>query len=292
MGRKKKSDETVAVFSVPKAGVPPTPPVSELQPDRIRTLLNKPPTVKGKLPLWEAKWSSLALKDKLADLGQREFDRSYRQYPISEQDLLWKREWIDRALDRRVVLPTVVQPGNFWYPMRRFAGMDLAISDNITEAAFFCLSTIGVTTDGLRWVMGMERHRGISLNAQFELLARTYSNLGFEVCGVENNGIQAAIEGYVREITNIPTRPIHTGALQKNDVIVGVPSLATEFEQGRWRIPYGDARSRNLMDPLLEEMYAYPSPGSFTDTIMSLYFSIRMFRDTARGLHSIITIAY
>lgn len=287
---RKKLDDTLVGFSIPKKLDPAVP---ALQPEaRIRTLLSQTPTIHKQIPLWESKWSTQTLQDKLADLGQREFDRSYRQYPISEQDLLWKREWIDNALDRSVSLPVKVMPNDFWGKMRRFGGMDLAIGTAENEAAFFCLSIVGFTKDGMRWIAGINHHRGITLNTQFQILAQAYVDIGWEVCGVENNGIQAAIEGFVRETMTIPTRPIHTGSLQKTDTIVGVPSLATEFEQGRWRIPYGDRRTKNLVDPLLEELYAYPSPGTFFDTIMALYFATRMYRDSSKGTASIISITY
>ena len=170
--------------------------------------------------------------------------------------------------------------------------MDLAIGTAEREAAFFCLSVVAFDKGGIRWIIAMNRHRGITLKSQLDILGQVYKDMDFEVCGVESNGIQAAIEGYVRETTMIPTRPIHTGALQKTDIEIGIPSLATEWEQGRWRIPYGDARSRRLVDPMLEELFAYPSPGSHFDTIMSIFFAWSMQRQGPRGTPSIIGINF
>lgn len=231
------------------------------------------------IPLWEDKWPEARLREKYRTMGPREFDRSYRQLAISDEDLLWGEEWVERALDHTTTLPESLSGG--WEKLHRFAGVDLAIATAEREGAYFVLCAIALDARMHRWVIGLERHRGMSFAQQCELVNSWHLRFHFNRVAVESNAYQMAMVQTLRE-ASVPVLGIHTGSIQKTDLEVGIPSMAAEWEQGLWHVPFGDARSRRLVEPLLEELYAYPTPGHYTDCVMALYFARESFRTLAQ----------
>ena len=57
----------------------------------------------------------------------------------------------------------------------------------------------------------------------------------------------------------------------KNDTLLGVWSLAADFEGGRIRFPWQGAQDREAMEPLISEVLAYPN-GQTDDVLMALWF--------------------
>lgn len=286
MGRRKKED-VVDISATP----PPEQPSKgiTLRPGRTAALVA--PTRRVTIPLWEAKWNKEELEKKLADVQSRAFDRGYRQYPISQDELTWKPEWVERALDTSYTVQDVLDPKGPFAQMRRFGGVDLAIATAEKEGAFFVSTVIAMDQAKHFWILAQERHRGITFGAQISMVAQMHRLLNPEVWGVESNAYQLSFEQTLREIT-VPVRAIHTGALQKTDLEVGVPSLSVEFEQGRWHIPWGNETSHRLMGPLVEELFSYPSPGVHTDCIMSIFFCREMYRLGPQAAPSVWAIRF
>ena len=226
---------------------------------------------KERIPLWEAKWNKEALLEKRAAMGAREFDRGYRQRAISEEDLLFKQEWIDAALDRSIEIPDSVTNTGFWTSFPRDAGVDLAIAHEDREAAYFSLMGIMTTRDYHRWVLCNAFTRGLSFGQQVGLITEYQARYKFEIVTVESNAYQESMVRHFKESGNdggrVPVRGFHTGKVQKRDLELGVPALAVEFEQNRWHIPYGNAKSRRIMEPLIEELRQFPSPGFHNDCV-------------------------
>jgi len=228
------------------------------------------------IPLWESKWTTEQLQDRRSKMGSREFDRGYRQVAVSDDDLVFKMESIEQCLERDVVLPDKLYKGSMWENMIRDGGVDLAIATANKELAYFVI--LGIATDRKthdRWIIQMERSRGLTFSQQIDAIRAAYYRFGYEIIEVENNGYQNAVVRHFSEEEQqlIPVRGFHTGEVQKKDLELGVPSLAVEFEHHRWHIPYGDVNTRRRMEPLLEELYSYPSPGVHDDCLMALYFA-------------------
>lgn len=244
------------------------------------------------IPLWNARWPRDRLMEYWETLGSSAVAHGYTQLPVDESSLIFKAKWIDAALDKTFTLPTEIDAKSPFYRMRRFGGLDIAVGDKEGESAFWVMVTIAVDVrTGHRYIIGLERHRGLSLMKQFDIVGQVYRSHRFEVCGVESNNIQGAIESHLREQGIAPTRAIHTGALQKSDEEVGVPSMAVEWEQGKWHIPYGDSRSQRIMEPLIGEFKTYPT-AKFFDTVMSCYFAREMYRQGPQARPQIVKIRF
>src|SRR5262249_20730481 len=143
-------------------------------------------------------------------------------------------------------------------------------------AAFFAITGIAFASTGQRWIIGLERHRGLSFHQQCDLVQTWQMRFLFNQIGVESNGYQQAMVQTLQ--ATIPVVGLHTGSVQKTDLAFGIPPLASEWEQGLWKIPYGDARSRRMVEPLIEELHVYPTPGHTTDVLMSCYFAREAYR--------------
>jgi hypothetical protein len=63
----------------------------------------------------------------------------------------------------------------------------------------------------------------------------------------------------------------NTTRWNKNDTLLGVWSLAADFESGRIRFPMAEGASRDTMSLLIDEILAYPN-GQTDDILMALWF--------------------
>lgn len=278
---KKPKDDSAPVFSVKKPKKTNTlvaPPVVVINEHEESSKTEWELNIKKEvIPLWTAKWGKEALLEKRTAMGAREFDRGYRQRAIADEDLLFRKEWIDNALDRSLCVPDSVTKDSFWYKWVRDAGVDLAIATADKEADFFSITGIITTKDWHRWIMCNTFTRGLSFGQQVSLLVEHQDRYAFDVMTVERNGYQESIVRHIQESGvsggKIPIRGYHTGRLSKVDLELGIPSIAVELEQGRWHIPYGDARSRRMMESTIEELRQYPSPGVHDDAVMSLFLA-------------------
>ena len=75
--------------------------------------------------------------------------------------------------------------------------------------------------------------------------------------------------------SDLPIKKFHTG-VQKHSLDKGVPSLRVLLENGKFRIPRGDARSVELTDIWIDEMRSFTwhdgklaSVGGHDDTVMA-----------------------
>lgn len=259
-----------------RGGEPPRiPEETKIKDQKLPSLDDESVVTKTIIPLWTLKWSKEALQSKRLQMGAREFDRGYRQRAISEEDLLFKAEWIDRALDRTIVIPDSVEKNSFWGKFPRDAGVDLAISEE-QSAAFFCIVGALTTRDWHRWLMTVFLGKGLSFGQQAGKLVEYQDRYHFDIVNVENNAYQESLVRHMKEegiVGRVPVRGFRTGRIQKVDIELGIPSMAVEFEQGRWHIPYGNQHTRRIVEPLIEQLRAYPTPGAHDDAVMASFFA-------------------
>ena len=71
---------------------------------------------------------------------------------------------------------------------------------------------------------------------------------------LESNQMQAIFGQELRADTDLPIKEFHTTGLAKHSLERGLPSLRTLLENGKFRIPRGDARSVELTDLWITEL--------------------------------------
>ena len=231
--------------------------------------------LQGTIPLW-SKWNAERLQLKEQEVGSREFARGWRQRALSDDETLFKEEFVRQCISEDHVLHF---PGPYRlkdkYPRsyKVFMGVDLAIAASKSKGDYFTITTIITDKDYFnKQIVGFYRARGLTFNAQIhkiESLADFYQPTRILV---ENNAYQEAVVQELQRTTDLPVEPFTTHAVNKFDLEEGLPRLSVDFEKGKWTIPYGDDLTRESMNILVNELLAYPV-GAHDDTIMSLWFA-------------------
>ena len=269
------------------------------KPDRRPFELRTGAMLQRKIALWHPRWGTAELRAARADMSARDFDRGFRQMPISEDDLVFKTEVIEQCKDASFVAIDHVDPDGLYGPLTRFGGVDLAIAKIEASGAFFVYTVIGIDRNGHRWVLWIERQRGLSLLDQFGCMLDIQRRFQPLRVKVENNAYQEAMVRHVEDYNRfaggeqvvIPVERYTTSALTRQDFQLGIPSLAVEFEQRRWHFPIGDSRSRRILEPLFEELAAFGIDGWRDDCVLSLFFARECHRaETTR--QSVISLEF
>lgn len=239
--------------------------------------LDMPGVIRTKLPLWEEKWNETALRKQRGDMSARDFDRGFRQIAISEEDLFFPGAAIDASLDTNFCAAPYLAPDSKWLKLPRYTGIDLAIADAEAGGSYFVITVIAVDKNLERWILWIERTRGISFDSQIQVIEDVHERFLPVIHKIENNGYQDAVVQNSRK-KGLPVEAYTTSSISKRDLEIGLPSLGVEFEQGRWHIPNGDARSKRVMEPLEKELRVYPLAGYHDDCVMSLFFAQQAVR--------------
>jgi len=112
-------------------------------------------------------------------------------------------------------------------------------------------------------------------NAMMEVLRESQAQYHCQTLILETNSAKWLHEdvAWHRLTAMFPQTPIghNTTRWNKNDTLLGVWSLASDFEAGRIRFPMGDQDSKATMEVLVDEILAYPN-GNTDDVLMALWF--------------------
>jgi hypothetical protein len=122
-------------------------------------------------------------------VGLRVFLTEYQNEPPSGADSLIKNEWI--------VYYNRIQKPEIWYSGLRIIGaVDPAISDK-DGSSFFVFHTIGVDTDGHKWVLDTKRGK-FTILEQIKIILDSYETWEHEVIGVESIAYQKVLSQLLR----------------------------------------------------------------------------------------------
>ena len=189
--------------------------------------------------LWPQVWTQEKLIAKFNEVGTYVFNRAYRNMPVSDDELMFRKDWIDRCTDPAYIWRNPSE--NLEYlrnrcgnNLRLYTGVDLAIG-HTASAAYSVIFTIAVDGNKIRYPVEIKRGRMNSPEVARAILA-TYEQLQPDTVLVENNMYQQALIDWLQELSKIPLKPYYTGA-QKKDYEIGVSSLSVEFENMQWCLP-------------------------------------------------------
>lgn len=229
------------------------------------------------------KWTARALKARSREIGQREFDRGYRNRALSDDEATFPEAVVDGMVDRNM------HPHDIPADWPRFGGVDLAISkqDQAAYTVFFVLAVN--PKDGERVPEKIVRGKFGSPET-VDILEELHHRHNVQMWYVENNAYQEAVlqwieykrkQGLMKNPEPIPLKGFMTGK-QKADPFVGLPGVATEMANGGWRLPLGDGPHRSdctcARCVWVQELKTYPI-GKNTDTVMASWFA----REAARA---------
>ena len=166
--------------------------------------------------------------------------------------------------------------GAFDSKWRLIAGLDPAgggAGGGVTSAVLYGVDM----STGMRFIVDHHAQQGMRAPELKELMFDWSDRYPVYAWRVENNAVQSNLVQFNEDIT----RPLaqrgtrvegHVTTSNKWDPIVGVESLAPLFSSGLISIPWANAPSRQLMQPLVDELYTFPI-GTKQDRVMSLWFA-------------------
>jgi hypothetical protein len=236
--------------------------------------------------LWESQWPYERLVEKRKSIGTSLFACMYQQTPEVAGDFV-PRWWLegngtqenpgcyDRgrsvgdgwSASREQTFIPVVRVLSIDPSPRQYAGLVVADVVYQPRAQFFYSAVVDVVRlspgHGLR---GM-------VDAIEDSAARYRGERGM-ACIFETNSAKWLHEDPAwNRVTPLFQRVIghDTTRYNKNDTLLGVWSLAADFEAGRIRLPYQTPADRETTQLLTDEVLAYPN-GQTDDVLMALWF--------------------
>lgn len=241
---------------------------------------------KGKytIPLWTAKWSSDKLRQQIKVIGQRAFDRGYRQKALSDDDKTFPSSY--KVFQAGVGLDFIQSD----WP--RCVGVD-------PFGQFVVIFVIALSPTGTRFVIEVKRGKWSPTRTIDELI-NVYDRHLPQIMVVENNASQEAIVQWAAERAQstgrsivLPIVPFCTGK-QKADPIFGLPSMEVEFANNTWVCPMRGVDYHDTENPLnvwRKELDEHPI-GATADTVMASWFAregARYLSQEDPGANGIIT---
>ena len=237
--------------------------------------------------MWPARWDYDSLMLRKKTMGSLAFSQAYQNVVLSAEDAVFKVDWINRAKARGRnyrLRPTLDYATWDLGQMLIANGIDLAISKNSTSD-FTAMMVLGRTREGMKiplWAIREKLSPAETRQKIFEI-HQNFSKQGLKMHKVESNGYQESLRRDMAEMTDLPITGYNTGG-EKFDEIVGINSMAIDFENDKWIIPYdkNDDYTRRMMDFLISGLLAFPS-GHTEDLVMATWFANTALRDLTVG---------
>lgn len=231
-------------------------------------------------PIWAERWNREALIEKYNEIGSRAFGRAYKMEAISDEDALFDEASLNHCEDKNLRygdLPVGVKPNKVQYYM----GVDLGGAR--TASGSYTVLFTGAVVDGVKIPINITRGRFKSPE-----FARIFYDLTqqfkYDYILIENNASQEAVVQWVHEIygrdISMPVMKGYFTGSQKMSENVGLPAMAVEFEQGRWRLPefHNSVECNCGYCKWVQEMKDFPL-GKYSDTVMASW----LFREAVRA---------
>jgi hypothetical protein len=224
--------------------------------------------------LWPEKWTFEHLMKTYESIGEDLFEAMYQQNPLAGSRRLVRNEWVygdgehpgcvdylrgagqlpDYDEARQTVRVVSIDPSP-----TRYAGLIVAEVDR--QSTNFNCQIIEIVRDKMS-VRDMIEH----LDRVIDTYAPQY--FIFEQVAAQRWFLQDREMDRIRN--HLQVIPHSTGK-NKGDPVLGVESLAIDFEFGRIKLPYGDAEGKAMAEYLFDEARTYPQ-GRTDDLLMALWF--------------------
>ncbi len=227
--------------------------------------------------LWSDRYSLDDLARKKREIGAVRYTREFLLQPMSDEMSLFPMHLFKGEQVEQFNL-TLGMPLAFWKEagVQIYMGVDFAMSSSV-EADYTVVWTMGTDKFGNRWLIDIQRKKGLPYQEQLSLINQVARKYDPALIFLEDNQMQRIFGDELIRTSDLPIKKFTTGT-QKHSLDKGVPSLRILLENGKFRIPRGDANSVELTDIWIEEMRNFTwdsgklvSIGSHDDTVMALW---------------------
>jgi hypothetical protein len=270
---------------------------AKLRENGVYRMWRKAALQKGK-PLWPTRYSLVLLKAKKEDIGSVRFTREFLVQPFSDEMSMFP----SYLFVGEVLLPTVTlgMGGAYWDSIgitNRVMGVDIAMSAE-TGADFLVIFVMARDANGNRWICEILREKGMSFQAQLDLIDSTSKLYQCSLVFIEANQMQRVWSDELIRTSDMPVKKFFTTgsgkgrttnvsqSANKHSLEAGVPILRPLFENKKWRIPRGnDQRTIENVNAWSGEMQAMSfidgkvqSVGEHDDCVMACWIAEQALR--------------
>ncbi|RME60511.1 hypothetical protein D6779_02060, partial [Candidatus Parcubacteria bacterium] len=226
--------------------------------------------------LWGDKWDYESLMNQKKIIGEAAFYRQYLNEPVSPNDGLYKKTYVDSAFERgkKYSMPDSWDNVNFpqGFPHRQMAvmmGVDLAASVN-KKSDFSAIAVWGLDSLGYRWLLYLDKFKGSLDEIKQRILDVYYLYNPLKVV-VESNVFQDLVRQELEAEINVVG--MKTTQLNKFDFQRGLSHLAILFEQEKIIVPSG-GKSKIIANKFYRDLLATTIDGHTPDTVMASWFAL------------------
>jgi len=216
--------------------------------------------------------------------GEYAFARMYQCDPASKPDQKFQEKWLDEAKRKGKDLILQDAPREGLTTDITTSGLDLAISleDSADETVLLTIDRIRYGNDVIHTgdvVIRNIRRGKMTPNTVRIMVKQHNDNVRPSAIRVESNQYQQSMVNDLLDMGQVNVRGYKTGG-EKNDIEIGINSLAILAENGKLIIPYNenDPRTMELCGKLVNEMRKWPD-GHTGDSLMALWLSVLELRD-------------
>jgi hypothetical protein len=242
---------------------------------------------------WPEVYSTSFLIDLQREIGSTRFARERLCKPVSDESSLFPRSLFMQG-DCMQPMAKIGAPASYWASVgvhTFYIGVDFAFSAS-ASADFFVICVLGVDDQQNRWLIDMDRGKGVSFSEQKARIVQAGRRYPPAIMHLESNQAQRIAADELKRETDLPIRKFQTTA-EKHSLTNGLPSLRILLENNKFRFPYGDKRSEEMVDLLIGEAGNFTwqngkamSAGGHDDTVFALFLADRAI---ARGGRTIVT---
>lgn len=239
--------------------------------------------------LWPERFSVQQLHHIRDDeVGPLVFSREYMCKPISSLASLFPEEFFcPPVVDDSF---TLNPPREWWAQtmVARFIAADIGISANL-GSDYTVLWVIGIDAHGNRHILDVLRERGLGFAGIISNFIRLGVKYQVDAGIIESNQAQAFLASEAIRESPFPIETHQTGAEKHRDER-GIPMLRLLFENKKYRLPHGDARSKKMMSVFIRELQAFTiedgkviSTARHDDTVMAAWLLELLLRKMSFG---------
>lgn len=227
--------------------------------------------------LWPDRYNVKKLQAKRAEIGTIRFTREFQCEPIGDDMSLFPGHLFRGEPIEQHTLK-LGMPARFWDKLgiTRYMGVDFALSSSV-QADYTVIWTMGVDKYGNRWIVDIQREKGLAYDQQQSLIKTAAKKYKPALIFLEANQMQRIFGDELIRKTDLPIKKFITGK-EKNSLEDGVPSLRILLENKKFRIPRGDPESIEATDTWVNEMRAFTwtdgklqGVGEHDDTVMACW---------------------
>lgn len=201
--------------------------------------------------LYPGRYDFDLLMQRKESLGSLKFSREFLVKPVSSDATIFPYDIVSKSFIGMDIYKLVRNRHSFGKKFVKVAiGCDFAISSNI-GADYTVFSVLGQDELDNIYLLWLYREKGATYDKQIGMLKALNVDFSPDLIVIENNGYQKVMYQMALE-SNLPVIEKYTG-VDKYDYDIGLPALATMFEQGRFKFPRGDAFSRDMTDAVVSE---------------------------------------